>query len=146
MNSGEKEAMEELVEVIRRIREKCPWDSAQTLVSLKERFVCETEEVLEAIDRTEADQGSNLKEELGDLLMLVVLESLIAQEEKLFSLEDVMRGITWKMKFRHPRIFPPEYPGLENLSWEELKEKEREIKKSFLNKTHRNGERSGNLR
>lgn len=132
MNRREIEAMEELVEVIRRIREKCPWDSAQTMESLKERFVCETEEVLQAVDRAESDQGSNLKEELGDLLMLVVLESLIAQEQNLFSLEDVIRGISWKMKFRHPRIFSPSIPGLENLSWEELKEKEREIRKAGI--------------
>ena len=134
MNADERAAMEELIEVIREIRKKCPWDSVQTLESLKERFTSETEEVLEAVDQAERDQGEHLCEELGDLLMLVVLESLSAGEQGYFTLVEVFRGVAWKMRFRHPGIFPPRDPRLLSLSWEELKEKEREIRKECRKK------------
>ena len=71
---------DEFMEVVREIRKKCPWDSVQTHESLKECLVNETEEVLEGIDlfRETGDSG-NFCEELGDLLMLVILQSEIAR-------------------------------------------------------------------
>lgn len=131
MQEYEKDAMEELVQVIREIRAKCPWDSVQTMESLKERVISETAEVLEAIDRAAEDQGENLCEELGDVLMLVMLLSQIAEEQGLFTLDDVVRGNTWKMKFRHPKIFPSDDPTLVDLSWEELKAREKELRRKI---------------
>ncbi|MBQ7370484.1 MAG: nucleotide pyrophosphohydrolase [Blautia sp.] len=128
MREEERKAIEELVEVVRALRSKCPWDSVQTMESLKERLACETAEVLEAIDRTEEDHGENLCEELGDVLMLLLLYGEIAEEQGLFTLEDVFRQNAWKMKFRHPKIFPPEDAELVNLSWEELKVREKELR------------------
>lgn len=89
----------------------------------------ESEEVLEAIDFVEKDKnGAGLCEELGDVLFQVVLHSLIAEEEGLFTLEDVIEGATSKMKFRHPKIFAPEDKALAKLSWESLKQLERQQK------------------
>ena len=81
----------ELVDIIKRIRRDCPWDSVQTHESLKECLVNETEEVLEGIDlfRETGDSG-NFCEELGDLLMLVILQSEIAREKGIFTLDDVI--------------------------------------------------------
>jgi len=123
------EAFDEFVEIVRELRAKCPWDSVQTHDSLKECLVNETEEVLEAIDELgERKDGSHLCEELGDLLLSVVLHSVIAQEEGLFTIEDVLAGISSKMKYRHPRIFSPDDQEAASLSWEELKERERTLR------------------
>lgn len=126
---------EEFLDVIREIREKCPWDSVQTHESLKTYFQDETEEVLEGIDIfTGSGDSTNLCEELGDLLMLIVLESRIAEEEGLFTLDDVITGISAKMKYRHPKIFSPEDQEAAQLSWDELKKREKELCISSGNK------------
>lgn len=122
-----RDAFEELVEVVRELRTKCPWDSIQTHESLKSCLENETREVLEGIDILSRDSdGRNLCEELGDLLLQVVLHSIIAQEEGLFTLDDVILGITDKMRCRHPKIFSPEDKEAASLSWEELKRREKE--------------------
>ena len=85
--------------------------------------------MLDGIDRlNETGDSDNLCEELGDVLFQVVLHSLIAQEEGIFTIEDVISGITDKMQFRHPKIFAPEDRELCSLSWEALKAKERSAK------------------
>lgn len=97
---------DEFMEVVREIRKKCPWDSVQTHESLKPYLMEEAEEVLEGIDRLNAEDDSrNLCEELGDVLFQVALHSVIAQEDGLFTIEDVISGIETKMKFRHPEDF-----------------------------------------
>ena len=117
------------MEVVREIRKKCPWDSVQTHESLKPYLVEESGEVLEGIDRLSAEGDSrNLCEELGDVLFQVALHSVIAEEEGLFTIEDVISGIESKMKFRHPKIFSPEDTETASLSWEELKARERQNK------------------
>ena len=122
-----QDAFEELVKVVRELREKCPWDSVQTHESLKSCLENETEEVLEGIDiLSRENDGRNLCEELGDLLLQVVLHSIIAQEEGLFTLDDVILGITDKMRYRHPKIFSPDDKEAASLSWEELKRREKE--------------------
>ena len=86
------------IKVVREIREKCPWDSVQTHESLKKYLVEESQEVLDGIDRlNETGDSDNLCEELGDVLFQVALHSLIAQEEGLFTIEDVISGVTDKM-------------------------------------------------
>lgn len=125
---GESEPFSELMEVIGELRKKCPWDSVQTHESLKEYFREETEEVLEGIDiLTSGGSGDNLCEELGDLLMLIVLDSMIAQEEGLFTMDDVLLGIASKMKYRHPKIFSPDDKETVQLSWDELKIREKSL-------------------
>ncbi|MBU5479641.1 MazG nucleotide pyrophosphohydrolase domain-containing protein [Blautia sp. MSJ-19] len=122
------QTFDEFMGVVRLIREQCPWDSVQTHESLKKYLVEETREVLEGIDRlTEKQDSANLCEELGDVLFQIALHSVIAEQEGLFNIQDVIEGISEKMKFRHPKIFAPQDKSLSELSWEELKQKERAL-------------------
>lgn len=137
MPKKDKDTFAQFVEVVGELRKKCPWDSVQTHESLKVCLKNETEEVLEGIDILEREgSGDNLCEELGDLLMQVVLHSIIAQEEGIFTLDDVVDGISRKMRFRHPAIFSPEDAELVSLSWGELKAREKEWKKDGRNIPH----------
>ena len=125
---------DEFMEVVRKIRKSCPWDKVQTHESLKPYLISETNELLEGIDRLKTQNDSeNLCEELGDVLFQVALHSVIAQEEGLFTIEDVIDGISSKMQFRHPKIFVPEDETMTSLSWDQLKEieKSRKTKKYF---------------
>lgn len=121
------EEFDEFMEVVRAVRKNCPWDKVQTHESLKPYLVNETNELLEGIDRLNRDGDSeNLCEELGDVLFQVALHSVIAQEEGLFSIEDVVKGISSKMQFRHPKIFSPDDLEAVSLTWDELKKREKE--------------------
>ena len=80
----------------------CDWDKAQTHESLKKYLIEETGEVLRAEDQGD-DQ--NFCEELGDLLLQIVLNARIAEEEGRFSLDDVITSISRKMLRRHPHVF-----------------------------------------
>ena len=127
------QVFDEFVKTIAALRGEngCPWDIKQTHESLKECLLEETGEVIDAIDHKDDE---NLCEELGDLLMLIVLESRIAEEEGLFTLDDVITGISAKMKYRHPKIFSPEDQEAAQLSWDELKKREKELRISSGNK------------
>jgi tetrapyrrole methylase family protein/MazG family protein len=123
-----------LVDIIARLRapDGCPWDRKQTHASLRENLLEEGYEVLEALD--EGDSGK-LCDELGDLLMQIVLHAQIAAEAGEFELGDVIRSITTKLIHRHPHIF-----GLQKVkdaeevahNWELLKGEERETGASIL--------------
>lgn len=109
----------------------CPWDQKQTHESLKECLIEETGEVLEAIDKKD---DNNLCEELGDVLLQVVMHAQIAAEEGRFSIEDVVRRVNEKMIRRHPHVFgdvkiETVEEGLD--LWEQIKKKEKESE-SFL--------------
>lgn len=80
----------------------CPWDREQTLQSMRHSLVEETYEVIEAID---LNQNQHMEEELGDLLFNVVFLCKLAEKEKRFTLEDVLRHIVAKLIRRHPHIF-----------------------------------------
>lgn len=130
MENNYQAAFDELVKVVYELRKKCPWDSVQTHESLSICLQNETEEVLEGIGiLNRKGSGDNLCEELGDVLMLVILHSIIAQEEGLFTLEDVISGISSKMKYRHPKIFSPGDEEAASLSWEELKKREKQLRR-----------------
>jgi tetrapyrrole methylase family protein/MazG family protein len=94
------------VEVVRRLREECPWDREQTHESLTRYVLEEAYEVVDAISML-GDDGSveHLEEELGDLLLQVVLHAAIATQAGDFTLADVARGVTEKMVRRHPHVF-----------------------------------------
>ena len=94
------EVFDEFMEVVRAVRKNCPWDKVQTHESLKPYLVNETNELLEGIDHLGRENDSeNLCEELGDVLFQVALHSVIAQEEGLFTIEDVISGISSKFSF-----------------------------------------------
>lgn len=122
------DSFDEFLKVVKQIRKECPWDSVQTHESLKPYLREETEEVLQGVDRLiQQKDAGNLCEELGDVLFQIVLHSVIAEEEGLFTLEDVVQGVMNKMKYRHPKIFSPEDKAAEALSWEELKRREKAL-------------------
>ena len=100
--------MEDLQKVVAALRapDGCPWDREQTHESLKPCCVEEAAEVVSGINiLKETGNADNLKEELGDLLLQVVMHAQIAEEEGLFTMEDVIGGITEKMIRRHPHVF-----------------------------------------
>ncbi len=97
-------SLAKFIDVIATLRAPggCPWDQEQTHQSLKENFLEETYEVLEAI---EAEDPDMLCEELGDVLLQIVLHTQIAAEVEQFTMEDVLAGIIAKMVRRHPHVF-----------------------------------------
>jgi XTP/dITP diphosphohydrolase len=124
------EAFEKLVSIMDDLREKCPWDRKQTIQSLRQMTLEETYELTDAI--TEADWKS-IKEELGDLLLHIVFYSKIAAEQKQFTIEEVIEGISKKLIDRHPHIYGDvKVENEEDVkrNWEKLKLKEG--KKSVL--------------
>ena len=97
-------------ELVRTLREQCPWDREQTHESLTRHLLEEAYEVLDAIDHLEPEAGTgfeHLEEELGDLLFQVVFHAVLAAEEGQFTLTDVARGIHDKLRDRHPHVFDP---------------------------------------
>ena len=126
--------MDELIEVVKRLRapDGCPWDKEQTHESLKPGIIEEAAEVIGGVNiYVQTGNPENLKEELGDLLLQVVMQAQIAEEEGLFSFEDVVHGITEKLIRRHPHVFgDAEVSGTEEVlvNWEEIKAKEKEGK------------------
>ena len=118
------EAFARLVSVLEELREKCPWDKKQTIASLRQMTLEETYELAEAITDTD---WNGIKEELGDLLLHIVFYSRIATEEKQFSIDDVIEGITKKLIYRHPHIYGDvQVSNAEDVkrNWENLKLKE----------------------
>ncbi|HEX8251472.1 MAG TPA: nucleoside triphosphate pyrophosphohydrolase [Pyrinomonadaceae bacterium] len=122
----------ELVAVMERLRAPggCPWDREQTYASLAQYLLEETYETFDAIQ--EADKTgdtTNLREELGDILLQVVFHSTIAAEKGDFTIDEVVKGVTEKLVLRHPHVF-----GEEELktaadvlnNWDQLKANERE--------------------
>ncbi len=85
-----------------RAPDGCPWDRKQTLLTLRTNLLEESHEVLEAIDTNNME---GLKEELGDLLLQIVLQAQIASETHCFNLFEVINGIFNKIVFRHPHVF-----------------------------------------
>ena len=100
----EKYTYEDFLEIIAKLREPdgCPWDRKQTHETLKECLLEESQEVLDAID---SKDDENLCEELGDVLLQVVMHSQFAAEEGRFTMEDVVQCVAEKMVRRHPHVF-----------------------------------------
>ena len=93
---------EEFLQIVSRLRRECPWDREQTHQSIRQSLIEEAYEVVEAIDH---DDLPELKKELGDLLLHVALHSLMAEEEKAFTIADVLEHIKEKLIRRHPHVF-----------------------------------------
>ena len=123
-----------LLEVIAKLRspDGCPWDRQQTLATIKPYTLEETYELLEAID---SDDNSAICEELGDVLLQVVLDAQIAKDEQRFDILSVMDGITKKMVERHPHVFGDAVAeNAEDVSrhWDKAKRKEKSDRESVL--------------
>ena len=105
VEAGQFEAFRQIVSTLRS-ENGCPWDREQTFESLKPCMINEMTEAIAAINLyKEEKDAENLCEELGDVLLQIVLLAQIAQEEGLFQIEDVIRGISRKMIRRHPHVF-----------------------------------------
>ncbi len=157
-SAGERaaEAFAELTEIIAKLRAPggCPWDREQTHESLKPFIVEESYEVMDAID---AGKPADLKEELGDLLLQIMLQAEISREEGEFDVADVVTGLSQKMVNRHPHVFGDTRIDGANevlVNWEKIKKKEKEGRGLFdglpshlpgLLKAARMGEKAGRV-
>ena len=125
------DSFDEFVKVIARLRAEdgCPWDREQTHATLKAACIEEAAEVVCGINvLEETGNPENLKEELGDLLLQIVMHAQIAEEEGLFTIDDVIRNVTEKMIRRHPHVFGTAKAdtSAEVLkAWDEIKKKEK---------------------
>ncbi len=123
--------MERLHQIVAQLRGEggCEWDRAQTHTSLKPEVIEEAAEVVCGINILEnTGDPANLKEELGDLLLQVMFHSVIAEEEGLFTLEDVAQTVADKMVRRHPHIFNGvvyESDEARHAAWDEIKKTEK---------------------
>lgn len=127
-----KYSYEDLLEIIAVLRGEngCPWDKAQTHESLVSSLLEESYELVDAINNKDTD---NIKEELGDVLLQVVMHAQIAKEEGEYTMEDVIDGIAGKLVYRHPHVFKKNEEKIDtpegvSLKWEELKQKEKQEK------------------
>lgn len=122
-----------LITVIAQLRNPeggCPWDLAQTPETLTPFVI---EEAYEVVDAIQNGNKKDIAEELGDLLLQVVLQAQVFQDQGDFDLGDIARGITEKMVRRHPHVFPPEgsdvttadTPEAVKVTWEEIKAAEK---------------------
>jgi len=131
INSEEK--INKLLEVVSDLRDPidgCPWDLKQTNLSLIPYILEEAHEVAHAIRENDPDE---LKEELGDLLLQIILHAQIAKENKLFEMTDIIEVITEKLIRRHPHVFEKKakvtVKEVED-SWEQIKKKEKPLNNS----------------
>jgi tetrapyrrole methylase family protein / MazG family protein len=134
-----QEEFSKLVDIISRLRGEngCPWDRKQTHSSLREFLLEETYEVLEALDESDYRK---LCQELGDLLLQIVLHTQIASENREFNLEDVIKNINIKLIRRHPHVFgDTKVNSAEEVShnWEAIKKNERNLEASILDSVPR---------
>lgn len=122
-----KYSFDDLIEIIAQLRGPggCPWDIKQTHESLKECLTEESGEVIQAIDNKD---DANLCEELGDLLLQVIMHAQIASEDGRFTISDVIQGVSEKMIRRHPHVFGDEKVSNADESlnlWNEIKKREK---------------------
>lgn len=120
-NYGKK--FDRFVDIVKELRSEngCPWDKEQSPTSLKRYLLEETQEAIEAIT---ANNHQHIKDELGDILYIIVLLAHIHNEEDFFNIGDVIEAITDKMIRRHPHVFSDE--KIETVA--ELRKKWLEIK------------------
>jgi len=131
-----KYTYEELLNIVAELRGEhgCPWDKAQTHESLIKCLQEESGEVIEAIQKKDDE---NLCEELGDVLLQVLMHSQIAAEGQRFTIEDVVDMLAKKLVRRHPHVFGNEEygsPEQNKKRWEEIKRAEKEMKKQRMEK------------
>jgi MazG family protein len=127
MFEKEKEMFAQMIAVIAKLRgpEGCLWDRKQTLESLTTNILEEAKEISEAVKSQDID---NLREELGDLLMVIFMEIEIAREKGLFSYSEVLTGAIDKFVRRHPHVFGDvkvNTPEEALAAWKKMKEEEK---------------------
>ncbi len=130
--------IERLHEIMTRLRDPetgCPWDKVQTLETLKPCLLEETYELLSAMDKPE--DKANYVEELGDVLLQIMFQSVMAEQEGRFTFDDVANAISDKLVHRHPHVFgdvEAKDPATVLKNWEHIKQLEhkKEVRHSAL--------------
>lgn len=126
--------MEELIDVVAKLRapDGCPWDREQTHTSLRPNML---EEAYEAVDAIDENDMAHLREELGDVLLQVLLHSQIASESNEFTLDDVAKELKEKLIHRHPHVFgTAKINNADDVlkTWDKLKSEEKTERKSAM--------------
>ena len=126
--------LERLIQIIETLRAPngCPWDREQTHKTLRPNML---EEAYEAVDAMESGDLNHLKEELGDILLQVVLHAQIAKEENAFDIEDVAKTLNEKLIHRHPHVFGDtkvQSAAEVTINWDKLKQEEKQHRKSAM--------------
>jgi len=114
-----------LVKIMDELREQCPWDKKQTIESIRHLTIEETFELSDAILKNDLTE---IKKELGDILLHIVFYARIASETNNFNIKDVIDGLCEKLIFRHPHIYgdvKAETDEQVKQNWEQLKQKEK---------------------
>lgn len=121
-----------LLKIMDELREQCPWDKKQTIESIRHLTIEETFELSDAIIKNDL---SEIKKELGDILLHIVFYSRIASETKAFDIKDVIDALCDKLVFRHPHIYgdvKAETADQVTQNWEQIKQKEKNGNKTVL--------------
>lgn len=126
--------LEELIDVVAKLRapDGCPWDREQTHTSLRPNML---EEAYEAVDAIDENDMAHLREELGDVLLQVLLHSQIASESNEFTLDDVAKELKEKLIHRHPHVFgTAKVNNADDVlkTWDKLKSEEKTERKSAM--------------
>ena len=126
--------LEELIDVVAKLRapDGCPWDREQTHTSLRPNML---EEAYEAVDAIDENDMAHLREELGDVLLQVLLHSQIASESNEFTLDDVAKELKEKLIHRHPHVFgTAKINNADDVlkTWDKLKSEEKTERKSAM--------------
>lgn len=128
--------LERLISVVRKLRDPvggCPWDLEQTHESLLRYLI---EESYEFVDAVEQKDTTMMREEIGDVLLQVILHSVIAEQGQSFTLEEVAKGLAEKLMHRHPHVFGNAQQGLSadevRERWEVIKHEEKKTKRSTI--------------
>ncbi len=126
--------LERLIEIIEILRSEngCKWDREQTHATLRKNML---EEAYEAVDAIDDNDAKHLQEELGDVLLQVVLHAQIAKEAKTFDIEDVAKQISDKLVHRHPHVFGDvKVDSTQEIldNWEKLKKEEKPHRTSIM--------------
>ena len=121
---------DELVDIISKLREDCPWDKEQTHESLSKHLIEEAYELLDSLAKLNDEDESfkNLESELGDLLLQILLHSKIASENGYFSIVGVIDSLNKKLIKRHPHVFGDvklESPKEVEKQWEKIKQEDK---------------------
>lgn len=114
----------ELVSILQRVRAECPWDKKQTPYSLLTYFL---EEAYELVESIQENKEESIKEELGDVLIHIIMQSIMAEEKGIFKLSDVLKSVNEKLITRHPHIFgEKKVKDVEEVlvNWENIKQEE----------------------
>jgi len=133
MENKEFNSLKEVVKKLRDPKEGCPWDLKQTHLTLLPYLI---EESFEFINAAETENKTHMKEELGDILLQVLLHATISEQEGSFDFEDICKNLKEKLITRHPHVFKKKDPSITaeqvSINWKKIKEQEKVEKKETL--------------